>query len=79
MSRAGVGPRFGWAMSTAITVILIAVPVAEAGGQADRPDGLPRRRDGQSRQRRRAPPNVDGDRAVMSQRYPTAPTEEGMS
>ena len=54
MSRAGVGLRFGWAMLTAITMILIAVPVAEAGGQADPPDGLPRRRDVQSRQRRRA-------------------------
>ena len=41
MLRAGVGPRFGWAMLTAITMILIAVPVAEAGGQADRPEGLP--------------------------------------
>ena len=79
MSRAGVGPRFGWAMFTAITMILIAVPVAEAGGQADRPEGLPRRRDVQSRQRRRAPPKVDGGRAVMSQRYPAAPTDEGMS
>jgi hypothetical protein len=64
---------------TAATMILIAVPVAEARGQADRPEGLPRRRDVQRRQRRRAPPNVDGDRAVMSQRYLAAPTEEGMS
>ena len=79
MSREGVGPRFGWAMFTAITMILIAVPVAEARGQADRPDGLPRRRDVQSRQRRRAPPNVDGDHAVMSQRSPAVPTDEGMS
>jgi hypothetical protein len=66
-------------MFTAITVTLIAVSVAEAGGQADRPEGFPRRRDVQSRQRRRAPPKVDGDRAVMSQRYPAAPTDEGMS
>jgi hypothetical protein len=36
MSREGVGPWFGWAMFTA-TMILIAVPVAEAG---DRRTGL---------------------------------------
>ena len=40
ISRGGVGPRFGWAMLAAVTMILIAVPVAEAGGQADWPDGL---------------------------------------
>ena len=79
MSRAGVGPRCGWVMCTATTMILIGAPVAKARGQADWPDGLPRRRDVQSRQRRRAPPKVDGGRAVMSQRYPAAPTEEGMS
>jgi hypothetical protein len=42
-------------MCTAITMILIVVAVAEAGGPAEWPDGLPRRRDVQSRQRRRAP------------------------
>jgi hypothetical protein len=62
-------------MLTAITMILIAVPVAEAGGQADRLEGLACRRDVQSRQRRRAPPKVDGDRAVMSERYPAPPTD----
>jgi hypothetical protein len=77
MSRAGVGPRFGWAMSTAITMILTRCQWLRP---EDRPTGLTASHVGAtSTAASVVAPNVDGGRAVMSERYPTVPTEEGMS